>query len=321
MGHQVKMKTANAILGLLVLTASPASAQDGAEIVGQVAPDRQSTPERHALGIDFLLSTDADNTDVYRAGADLDFRYEGQDKYLGIRLEKAWFKPLGQRVTGHERAYLRYADKGDHWSWNGRIGTDGDTVLGAATIHNDARYRQEYFIERDIIETPRGVGEGIYYTFAGAAIDLPVDDRNSFTVVGGAQEFTGKNVRLHARATYIHVIKPDWGLSAQLRTRYFHSTKPGEYDYYSPRWYAQALPILQLRRYSNGWRYMVAGGVGAQRDSASGWRSSRFFATEVTSPNTGRDWLMKAGLQYSNTPFSTGAYDYLQVSLALTRVF
>jgi hypothetical protein len=194
-------------------------------------------------------------------------------------------------------------------------------VLGSASINNDSRFRQEFFIARDIIETPTGVDEGIYYTFVGAAIDLPVDDRNSFTIVTGAQEFTGKNVRLHVRANYVHALKPDWGLSAQLRTRYFHSTEPREYDYYSPRWYAQVLPVLQLRRYSGGWRYLVAGGIGAQRDAASDWQSSRFLTAEVATPSANRSWFAKAALQYSNTPLRTGVYDYLQFSVALTKLF
>ena len=304
----MKRKLATVTLGYAMLAAAPVAAQE-------------SDPVNHAAGIDFVVSTDADNTEVYRAGVNLDASYHGPERYWGVRLEKAWYKPLGQQTTGYERAYLRYADKGDNWAWSGQIGTDGDTVLGSASIHNDARIRQEYFIERDIVETPRGVGEGIYYTFLGGAIDLPVDDRNSFTLMAGAQEFTGKNVRLHARANYVHALKPEWGLSAQLRTRYIRSTEPGESDYYSPRWYAQLLPVLQLRRHAGGWRYLVAGGVGAQRDSAGGWRSSRFVAAEVASPTIDRRWFIKAAAQYTNTPFRTGAYNYLQVSVALTRAF
>jgi hypothetical protein len=97
------------------------------------------------------------------------------------------------------------------------------------------------------------------------------------TLVGGVQEFTGDNVRTHLRANFVHVLKPEASLSLQLRTRYFRNSDPREYDYYSPRWYAQAVPILQLRRFSNGWRYLVAGGVGVQRDSESKWRRSSYF--------------------------------------------
>ena len=43
----------------------------------------------------------------------------------------------------------------------------------------------------------------------GAALDRPINQNNGFTLVGGVQEFTGKNVRQHARGTYIHAIKSE----------------------------------------------------------------------------------------------------------------
>lgn len=46
----------------------------------------------------------------------------------------------------------------------------------------------------------------------------------------------------------------------------------------------------------------------------------------IVTRSTGYDHIdlnfcAKAGAQYSNTPFRTGVYDYLQVSVALTRAF
>jgi len=297
------------------LPSAPAFAQDMNDGDGAAASSR------HAVGVDIFASTDADDTDVIRAGINLDPVYKGPDDYLGLRVEKAWYRPLGLKTTERERVFLRYANGSADWKWNAQVGTDGHTIIGSAAIHDESKYRKEFFIERDIVETPRGVKDGIYYTFVGAALDLPVDDRNSFTLMAGAQEFTGKNVRFHARANYVHVLKPEWGLSAQLRTRYFHSTEPREYDYYSPRWYVQALPVLQLRRYSGGWRYMVAGGVGAQRDAVSDWRASYYAAAEVTSPTVGSNWHFKAAALYNNIPQNTGAYDYGQLTVGITRTF
>jgi hypothetical protein len=310
MGYEMKSLV---FAALPLFLAAPAMAQD-VDTEGTASP-------RQAVGADLFVSTDADDTDVYRAGINLDPHHAGPRDYWGVRVEKAWYRPLGLATVGKERVFLRYADENANAGWNAQVGTDGNTIIGSASIHDNARFRKEFFIERDIVETPRGVNEGIYYTFAGAAIDLPVDDRNNFTVVAGVQEFTGKNVRLHARANYVHVVKPEWGLSAQLRTRYFHSTEPREYDYYSPRWYAQLLPVLQMRRYHGGWRTMIAGGVGAQRDAVSDWRASYYAAAEVTSPEVGRDWFFKASLLYNNIPQNSGAYDYGQATISLTRAF
>ncbi|HEV2866692.1 MAG TPA: hypothetical protein VGX37_09265 [Allosphingosinicella sp.] len=307
------------IAALLLILAAPAAAEE--------APAQQTAQEPAAtgpaLGTDLFFSTDGDHTDVLRIGADFDLRYSGPEDYLGLRLEKAWFDPLGQGVRGRERAYLRAADSfaGGAWKWSLRIGTDGHTVLGAAALHNEAALRQEYFIEREIVETPQGLERGIYYTFAGAAIDLPADERNVFTVFGGVQPFTGDNVRFHLRANFVHVVKPEWGLSAQLRTRYFANTEPGEFDYYSPRWYAQLLPVVQVRRFDRGWRYLLAAGLGVQRDSQTGWRRSSYFNAQGTSPER-RGWAVQAALLYSETPTTAGlSYDYLQVTVGLRRGF
>lgn len=276
----------------------------------------------HAVGTDLFVSTDADDTDVVKGGINLDWRFKGPELYQGIRLERARFKPLGGPSKDFDRVYLRYGDRASHWAWTSQVGTDGHTALGSVTVHDDARFRKEFFLEREILETPQGIRKGIYYTFGGAALDLPVNDRNNVTVVAGLQAFTGKNERLHLRGIYTHVVKPDWGLSVQLRGRYFHSSHPGEYDYFSPRWYSEVLPVVQLRRYSGGWRYSLAAGIGAQRDSGSDWRSSRYVNAQVTSPAVGRRWFVKAGLVYSNTPVGSGyVYDYTQFNLALTHAF
>lgn len=274
-----------------------------------------------ASGIDVFASTDADDTEVVKTGLNLDWVNSGEGRHQGIRIEKAWFTPLGQEARDFERVYGRYADKDGKWAWNAQIGTDGDTVLGSANVADTSRWRKELFVERDILETPRGVDEGIYYTFGGLALDLPLTTRDTGTVVLGVQEFTGKNVRLHLRGNYVHVVKRDWGLSAQLRTRYFHSTEPGEYDYFSPRWYAEVLPVVQLRRFAGGWRYLLTAGYGGQRDSGSDWRTSRYLNGQVSSP-ANRPLQLKASVVYSNTPVGSGyVYDYLQGSLAVTTRF
>jgi hypothetical protein len=276
----------------------------------------------HAVGTDLFFSTDAEHTDVVKAGLNLDFHYDGPEKYLGIRLEKAWFKPLDQSWEGRERAYLRAANSLGKWKWNATVGSDGHTVLGAAGIHDEAKFRKEFFVEREILETPMGLKKGIYYTFAGAALDLPANDRNVLTLVAGVQDFTGSNVRSHLRATFVHVLKPESGLSVQLRSRYFHDSVPHEYDYYSPRWYVQAVPVLQLRRFTNsGWRYLVAAGVGVQRDSDTDWRRSSYFNASVTSPPR-RGWSGNAALLFSETPTTAGnSYNYLQLTAGLTHAF
>jgi hypothetical protein len=307
------MKRLAAVVLALSLSGLPfaASAQDAAD------------EAEHAVGADVFYQSDADGTEVVRAGVDLDPHFRDKDNYTGLRLEKAWFNPLDQGWQGRERIYLRAARKLDHWTLQGRVGTDGDSVLGSLTLFDDSRFRKEFFLERDILETPQGLSRGIYHTFGGAAIDLPVDDRNQFTLVAAVQEFTGDNVRLHLRANYIHMVKPEWGLSAQLRTRFFRNNHPGEADYYSPRWYAQVLPLLQMRRtIDNGWRFVLAGGLGAQRDAESSWRRASYAAAQATSPEVAPGWSLTGGLLFTETPTTSGqSYSYFQANAGIVRSF
>ena len=255
-------------------------------------------------------------------GANLDWRSQGPDVHEGLRIEHVRFRPLGQDGADDLRVYYRRAGVDAGWTWKAQVGTDGDTLLGAANIHNEARFRQEYFLEREIIETPQGLARGIYYTFVGGALDLPVDARNTFTAVAAAQAFTGRNERLHLRGSYVHVLQPEWGLTAQLRTRWFHSSEPREFDYFSPRNFVQVTPTLQLRRRLNGWRYLVAGGLGAQKQTGGKWRPARTVTAEITSPPALQGWSLNGAFAYSNTPVGAGyTYDYRQFSLGLRRGF
>jgi len=274
------------------------------------------------VGIEVFASDDADQSSIQKTGLYFDYDHRDSEHYRGIKIENARFVPFGRKAINDQRVYYRFADTGERWKWNGSLGTDGQSWLGSASTHTEEARRQEYFVEREIVETPLGLERGIYSTFVGAAYDLPLDPRNILTGMVGVQAFSGDNTRLHLRGRYIRVLKDDWGLSAQLRTRYFRSSDPREFDYYSPRWYAEAIPMLQLRRFHGGWMYQAAAGWGRQRDSDSGWRSARLVEASVTSPKTARDWLFKAGVTYSNTPVNTGyTYDYTQLTLEAAKTF
>ena len=278
-----------------------------------------------AAGAEVFYSSDSDRTDIVRVAGDFDIRNRGEGRRLGFRVEKAWYDFDTLDTEERERVFLRAADIAGNWTWSALVGTDGDSVIGSVSAHDDSRFRKEVFVERDVVATPLGLERGIYSTFAGAAIDIPADDRNVFTLLGGVQEFTGDNVRLHARANYVHVLDEELGLSAQLRGRYFHSSDPSEFDYYSPRWYAQVLPVVQLRRFVNRWELVGALGVGAQRDSESDWRRSDFLNLRVRSPRNSDDWQVFGDLLYANTPGDAavvdGDYSYFQTRLGVVRRF
>jgi hypothetical protein len=303
---------------MAVLAAAPIPA------CGQDTDAGTTTHELHpAAGVEVWASTDSDNTDVLKVLGRALWNYEGRDKYQGVAFEEAMFRPLGQETRYDERVYIDLADQiGSKWLWKARIGTDGDTVLGSAEVRT-ADWKQSYFIEREIVETPRGVDEGIYYTLVGASLDLPADERNVFTVMAGVQPFTGDNTRLHLRGSYTHVLQEKWGLSARLWARYYHSTTPNEFDYFSPRDFVDILPVLQMRRFNNsGWMFLLAGGYGAQKATGSDWHPSRYADLRVESPVHSRKFNAFAQVQYSNTSNTGGLdYNYVMGSLGLTYGF
>lgn len=297
------------LLGSAVVFAAPAMAQD----------------EGSAVGAEVFVSTDSDDTTVLRTALDFDLRNTVEGSRLGLRLEKAWYDPRGLGTDERERIFFHAAgDNPEGWDWFARVGTDGDSVIGSASINDHARFRKEVFIERDVVETPLGLERGIYATFLGAAIDMPADDRNVFTVLAGVQEFTGENLRLHLRGNYIHVVRPEWGLSLQLRGRYFRDSDPGEFDYFSPEYYVQVLPVVQLRRFVDGWQLLAAGGIGTQRDSETDWQQANFAQARIVSPERSA-WSVFGEATFAQTPGNgavlSDGYDYFQTRLALLRRF
>ena len=309
-------------LAMLAIASSPAAfspvhaaAPPGAATEGSAGP---------AAGLELWTSTDSDHTDVIKLLGRGLWKFGGRDDYQGIAVEHVWFRPENGETREENRLYLDLADDlGGDWRWKARVGTNGHTVLGSASLRT-SDWRREFFIEREIVETPTGLDKGIYYTFAGASLDFPAGDRDTFNTTAAVQEFTGKNVRLHVRGNYVHVVKPALGLSAQLRMRYFHSTKPGEFDYYSPRNFVQVLPVAQMRRFdSAGWMYLVALGYGGQKATGTGWQSARLADLRIESPQRGRGFQAFAGLQYSNNSLSQGGggYHYVAVRAGLTSRF
>lgn len=302
-----------AALALMASVCSAAKAQDVSDVpVGRVA-----------AGVEVLSSTDSDDTDVVKLLGRAAWLDDGADRYQGIAIEQAWFRPQGGRMREEQRLYVDLADElGDKGLWKARLGTNGKTWLGSANIRAKD-WSKELFLEREMVETPRGVDEGIYYTFVGASVDIPASERHVFNAMAGVQEFTGSNERLHLRGSYVHVVRPELGLSAQIRARYFHSTVPAEFDYYSPNDFVQLLPVVQMRRFtSTGWMIVGAAGYGTQKATGSDWQSARLAEVRFESPRGSRNFRAFGHLQYSNSSLTrAGDYHYLMARFGLTKIF
>ncbi|MBB3762984.1 hypothetical protein [Sphingomicrobium lutaoense] len=275
-----------------------------------------------AVGSDVVYSTDAEGTDVLRFGLNLSPSYRGPDDHWGFRIERLQFQSERIAPEADERLYVRYAKTMKDWQVRTQVGTNGDSIIGSASLHNDAPVRWEFFLERDLLETSNGIEDSLYTTFGGAAVDVPLSEQTQVTLLAGLQEFDGDNLRTHIRSNLVYVASPELGLSVQFRARYFRNSVPREGDYFSPKEYLELLPVLQFRRFVDGWQFLGAAGWGTQKDSHSNWRPSHHLNLRAASPRVANNWSIHGQVTYSNHPIAdTQNYDYLRVAAGLTRVF
>lgn len=317
MGYQMR-----GLIGLLAAVMLAATAPlTKAHAAGPVASERQAEAQP-AIGVELWTSIDSDKTSVVKLLGRALYASNGPQQYQGFDVERAWFRPQGQHVRTQTRVYLDFAGgSGSSWKWSTRLGTNGDTIVGSASIRSPD-WSKELFVEREVVETPRGLDQGIYYTFAGVSADLLSRGSDTLNVLAGVQKFTGRNDRLHLRGSFVHLIEPKLGLSLQLRARYFHSTVPGEFDYYSPRDFVQVIPVVQLRQHNHGgWMYLLAVGYGAQKATTSRWQGARLADLRIESPRSARNLQAFAQIQYSNNSLTgaAGSYNYVVARLGLTK--
>lgn len=294
---------------LLVATlaaSAPAPADDGDDVA------------RQAVRVDAWASSDADGNDTRRLTLGWDVVHRDLDHWWGAKVERAEFSGDGWH-RHEERAYLSGAGDLGTWRWLGDLGSNGDDLVGRASIHSlDAR-RKEVFVERDTLETRSGVANGWVHTFAGATVDLPMGERWSATLLGGAQHFgTGRNLRTHLRGHLVHALVPSQGVSLQLRSRYYRNSHPREADYFSPSWYGETLGVVGWRRFVGGYQWRALAGIGRQRNADDAWRRARMVEVGLETARWRDAWL-RVDAGYSDTPVLAGdgtdayAYRYLRV--------
>jgi hypothetical protein len=289
--------------------------------VGKLLDERLEPSAHIAFGIEASASTDSSATDVVRLGYLALLDYVDPFEYLGVTIEGVWIKPTENGTDFSKRIYIEVANNLGEWDYDARVGTDGYTIVGYASINNED-WSQRYFIDRDIVETFDGVDLAIYYTELGAELRSYLDSRNTLNYGVGLIEYVGKNTTYYAEAGYTHKFPGKLGLNAQLQMRYEHSTFPNEFDYYAPKNRVEIMPILALTRYSENWSYSFEAGYGLQRDSESAWQDLRYAQLWLSSPDVDSGISFEGSITYSNTSLQSGPnFDYVGGNIGLLAAF
>ncbi|UWX03525.1 hypothetical protein H1235_10735 [Pseudoxanthomonas sp. NC8] len=186
------------------------------------------------------MSTDADGNDTRKLSLGWDAWRLDREHWVGVEVQGVRFSGDGWSHD-EQRAYVRGAGLfgpapagDDSWRWQGRVGSNGHTLLGGATLNTDGPRRREIFFERELLETEAGVKRGQVYNLVGAAIDHPFGERASGTALAGLQDFDDGNLRTHLRGNLVYAVLPAQGISLQLRGRYYRNSDPYLGGYYSP---------------------------------------------------------------------------------------
>ena len=138
-----------------------------------------------AVRTDLWVGSDADGNEARKLALGWDVDHRDIEHWWGVKVEHARFSGRGWR-DDQDRVFVSGAgDAGERWRWDGDVGTNGDDLIGRASIHSLDTYRKEFFIERDVLETRNGVAQGWVQTFAGAGIDVPMGERWSASGVAG----------------------------------------------------------------------------------------------------------------------------------------
>ena len=296
----------------------------------QVSNAAEKSGAYQAVRPEFMLASDADGNDTRKLSLAWDAWRIDREHWVGVEVQNARFS--GRDWSKQEqRAYLRAAGvftqttvTDDSWRWQVRAGSNGHALLGGASLNTEGPRRIEFFFERELLETEAGARRGQVYNFLGAAMDHPFTDKFSGTLLAGLQDFDDGNLRSHLRGNLVQVLVPSWGLSVQLRGRYYRNSEPYSGDYYSPEWYGEAVGALAFRRVIGGHSWRAVAGMGRQRSSDDNWKRARMLELSYESPRWRRSWLrVTAG--YSDTPVATstgiGSYNYRYVALESVIAF
>jgi hypothetical protein len=214
----------------------------GALTIGTVAhAQSHDGPGAHgALTGDTLFSDDSDHFRELRT--DLGYLFSNG---WGLGASVTYYDAPDWAATYGRGLYSQYRQHDAQQTVDAHAGvmdTDGHTTpTGAVDYmrHITANTSIGVSAERDVVDSIRGIEQGLTYNSLMLVLDQQFTPRFSVGAVAGAMWFSDHNTRPMLRTRWNYELLANSGLNAYIKTRTYQDSNPDQGNYYSPRWLAE----------------------------------------------------------------------------------
>ncbi|NDC08975.1 MAG: hypothetical protein EBZ75_06425 [Oxalobacteraceae bacterium] len=274
--------------------------------------------EPWAAGAGLFQSHDSERFSSRRLNADAMTNYQHLDHRTGIRYTDHLFSQDDWQRRGQQlRLVARRTDRKTTDGWNAELGWLQQSNHDLLTL--DSSYRQtfsggsalELFANRDVVETRTALNQGLYFNFAGASVDVPLNPHVTLVGLAGYQGFSDDNQRRHVRGRVIWQPSLDLGLTLQLRYRWFDNSKldVGR-AYFNPARYQEGMVAMGWRQRIGDWRNTLTAGLGSQQIASESATPTQLLELSSETQIERYALRLRAGYTRAAGPAATNDTDY-----------
>lgn len=300
-----------ALLPVATLTTPlPSSAQASASVA----------PAYVSAGVD--ASDDSDGFREFKPWA----QYQAANGW-GLRAGWQHYAIDNWSATGRSLLLTHQAQRQDQWSSTARLGvnhTDGHThLIGMwdGMYQLSARSAAGVSLERDVVNSQRGLQRGLTATTALAVFDHQFTDRFTLGLAAGSTWFSDDNRRDLLRTRWTFTLSEDRGWYLYARTRHYRNSDPYRSAYFSPEKFAEgAVGVLWKKAVTDQMVVSANADVGRQRIDGEGqplWHAGLY----LSSPHRARvQWKVGVAISKDHASSLGGSQDSYRYTSAVAQV-
>lgn len=182
-------------------------------------------------------------------------QYEGANGW-GLRAGWQHYAIDGWSTEGRS-LYLTHQQHTPSWTSQGRLGLNRSAGHSHWVGVWDGMYQLSrqtsagVSLERDVVNSRRGLTEGLTATTAMAVLDQQLSPRWSLGLAAGSTWFSDDNRRDTLRSRWTFTLSEDQGLYAYATTRHYRNSEPYRRAYFSPERFREAALGLMWKKALN----------------------------------------------------------------------